>query len=157
MHVTKLIKNAIRFEPSTLEFRLVISSKGILNCVLGWDSDSKNLMNVSVKDWKYKIDTWKVFSLLNALPCIFLAKPTCCLAKSLAASPPAAPLPKGHMEVDSKPVFCLSSRLKSKTVAMTRRTSVRLSVGVVKYPTIRFLTRYLEIAYYIIYVHDQPL
>jgi hypothetical protein len=47
-------------------------------------------------------------------------------------------------EEDSSPVFCLSSRLKSSTVAITRRTSLRLSVGVEKYPTTRFFIKYLN-------------
>ena len=51
----------------------------------------------------------------------------------------------GHSEPDSNPVFCLSSRLKSKTVAITRNTSLRLSVGVEKYPTTRFLIKYLQL------------
>jgi hypothetical protein len=34
--------------------------------------------------------------------------------------------------------------LKSRTVAMTRSTSLRLSGGVEKYPTIIFFTKYLE-------------
>ena len=44
----------------------------------------------------------------------------------------------------SSPDFCLSSALKSRTVAMTLRTSGLLAASAAAYPTTRFLTRHLS-------------
>ena len=49
-----------------------------------------------------------------------------------------------EVAVESSPTRSLSSWLKSSTVATTRSTWLRVLGGAIKYPSTRFLTRYLQ-------------
>merc|ERR1719229_2137444 len=93
-----------------------ISVTGSFRGTFGADSVSKNWTNACARDWSRAADDDE-----DVDPCLSHPRP-----------PP------------SSPDLCLSSALKSRTVAITLRTSGRFAASAAAYPTTRFLTRHLS-------------